>query len=679
MTTIYTSTDSHNDNYPQFSNAIQERFASFSDKPLFMTSAAEGLFDVFLENLPEHARQHYTCRCCKQFIERFGGLVHINENGEMVSVLWDESETPKFFSKSVKAMKRSILNSRVTGMFISSERVLGTPSSGGWSHMSVELPRANVFNNRLKTAGQEMAEKKEDFRILIAGLLAYPIEAVDQALALLQSESLYRGDRYVGIAQWIKELHEMRENAKNSRIRDNITWLAVATAPNGFCHIKSSMIGTLLDDIVSGYDTDSIVRRFADKMNPATFQRSQTAPSQGNIQQAEKIVEKLGIANSLLRRYATIEEIPQFIWKGKEVTKKPVSKSSGVFGNIKPRSNAEESTNVNGLVLPKTVMTFDKFQRTVMPTADSIEVLVDNANRLMALVTATDETAPNILQWDNTFSWYYHGGIDGEIKRRVESQGGKYENNEIRCSLIWENYTDLDLHVITPNREHIYYGDRYGRCGGNLDIDMNAGGRTSLTPVENIRWSNGKAREGRYQFYVYNFSERGNGITPFKVELEVNGKVFTFNSSLQDSQKINAFEFNYIKGQTPTISGTNYSSVDAWDISVNGFVKVQGITESPNLWGEKKATNAGHHVFFLLEGCKDTSEGKGRGFFTETLQPELREVRKTLEAYTANTPIEGAEDATACGVGYSKDSEWNLIMKVTTGNSTRLIKIDRWD
>ncbi|EJW14094.1 hypothetical protein M5X02_30905 [Paenibacillus alvei] len=678
MTITYTTMDSNNDNYPHFSDAIKERFASFSNKPLFTTDV-EGLSDIFLDNLPEHARQHYNCRCCRHFLNRFGSLVHIGENGEIVSVLWDEKETPKLFAKSVKEMKKAILKARVTGMFISSDRVLGTPSSGGWSHMSVELPRARVFNSRLKTAGQEMAEKKEEFRILIAGLLAYPVEAVDTALALLQSESLYRGDRYVGIAQWVKDLHEKREGAKNSRVRDNITWLAVATAPNGFCHIKSSMIGTLLDDIVSGYDTDSIVRRFADKMNPATFQRSQTAPTAGNIQQAEKIVEKLGIANSLQRRYATLEEIPQFIWKGKEVIKNTAAKMGGVFGNIKPRSVAKESILGSNVELPQTVMTFDKFQRTVMPTADSIEVMVDNPNRLMALVTAADKYAPNILQWDNTFSWYYHGGIDGEIKRRVESAGGKYENNEIRCSLIWENYTDLDLHAITPMGRHIHFANKVASCGGNLDIDMNAGGRNSMTPVENIRWSNGKAREGRYQFFVHNFAERGNGITPFKVELEVNGKIFTFSGSLSNKQKVVAFDFHYIKGQTPTITGTSYTSADAWSIPVNGFTKVKGITESPNLWGDNKATNAGHHIFFLLEGCKDTSEGKGRGFFTETLQPELREVRKTLEAYTANTPIEGAEEASACGVGYSKDSEWNLIVKVTTGNSTRLIKIDRWD
>ena len=84
-------------------------------------------------------------------------------------------------------------------------------------------------------------------------------------------------------------------------------------------------------------------------------------------------------------------------------------------------------------------------------------------------------------------------------------------------------------------------------------------------------------------------------------------------------------------------------------------------------------------MFFLLEGCKDLSEGKGRGFFTEMLKPELHEIRKTLEAYTKDTPIEDIDKASACGIGYSKDSEWDLTLKVTSNGSTRIVKIDRFD
>ncbi|MFJ8090664.1 YfaP family protein [Lysinibacillus sp. NPDC095746] len=665
--------NNENDRYPEFEKNLKSYFdEAISNKKLFKTTA-QGLYDLYLENLPVEARQHYNCSACRHFIERFGDLVTIDENGIMASAIWDEDIAPPFFKAAVLAMKAEVLNSKVIGVFISNSTVLGQPRTGKWNHLSVVVPEEMVNHSRLQTAEQVMAEKLEEFKMLTNALLDYTFETVEQAVVLLQSEALYRSDRVLGIAEWFKTLHEKRNSIGNTNQKTNIVWLAVATAPSGFCHIRSSMIGTLLDDIVSGMSVESVARRFAEKMNPANYMRSQAAPTQNAIVEAEKIVEKLGIANSLRRRYATFEEIPSFLWENQS-EQKVVEQKKGIFANIIPK---EKTTSP--LSLPSTVMTWEKFQRTILPTTENMEVLIDNPSRFMALVTASDETAPNILQWDNTFSWYYHGGIDGEIKRRVESAGGRYENNEIRASLIWEGFTDLDLHCITPKGEHIYYGDKSDRFGGFLDIDMNGGHHRNPSPVENIRWSE-NAPGGHYRFYVHNYCERGNGSTPFKVELEVNGKTYSFiGVAGGDGYVTDVFEFDYVKGHQPNISSQSYASDDSWSVQLNNFVKVNGITTSPNLWGEEAFSHSGSHIFFLLDGVKDTSEGKGRGFFNETLKADLRQIRKTLEAYTASTPIEGADRATACGVGYSKDHEWNLTVKVTTNNSIRVIKIDRWD
>ncbi|KOS60366.1 hypothetical protein FJQ98_11860 [Lysinibacillus agricola] len=663
-----------NDRYPEFEKNLKSYFdeAISSSNKLFKTNA-QGLFDLYLENLPVEAKQHYTCSACIHFIERFGGLVTIDENGIIASAMWDEDVTPPFFKAAVSAMKSVVLNSKVIGVFISDSPILGYPRTGEWNHLSVKVPGEIVNSFRLQTAGQVMAEKLEEFKMLTNALLDYSIETAEQAVVLLQSEALYRSDRVLGVAEWFKTLHEKRNSVGNNNQKTNIVWLAVATAPAGFCHVRSSMIGTLLDDIASGMSVESVARRFAEKMNPANYMRSQAAPTQNAIVEAEKIVEKLGIANSLLRRYATFEEIPSFLWENHSEPK-VVEQKKGVFSSIIPKKKATSKVS-----LPSTVMTWDKFQRTTLPTAENIEVLIDNPSRLMALVTASDETAPNILHWNNSFSWYYHGGIDGEIKRRVESAGGRYENNEIRASLIWEGYTDLDLHCITPKGEHVYYGDKSDRFGGWLDIDMNGGRHRNPSPVENIRWSE-NAPVGHYRFYVHNYCERGQGSTPFKMELEVNGKTFSYVGVAGGEGFVtDVFEFDYVKGQQPNISSHSYASDDSWSVQVNNFVRVNGITTSPNLWGEESVPHSGSHIFFILDGVKDSSEGKGRGFFNETLKSELRQIRKTLEAYTASTPIEGANNATACGVGYSKDHDWNLTVKVTTNNSTRVIKIDRWD
>lgn len=161
-------------------------------------------------------------------------------------------------------------------------------------------------------------------------------------------------------------------------------------------------------------------------------------------------------------------------------------------------------------------------------------------------------------------------------------------------------------------------------------------------------------------------------------------KIYTYDGNLtSDNYRKNTdvvFEFDYRHGEDPkfTANSKKTETKETWGIS-NGFSEVVAIIPSPNMWGENPYKRSGEHTFFLLKDCKDMTGGIGRGFFTEMLKGDLQEIRKTLEAYTASTPIEGEDEASACGVGYSKDKEWNLIIKVTNGNTVKMIKVDRFD
>lgn len=676
--------DASNDNYEALEKHVSQALNNaVANGDKVFTTNAEGLFNVFLANIPHYARQYYTCRACESFFNKYAGLVTIDGYGDMKPVFWKSVATPSFFKQAVYAMYDKILDSKVTGVFLTDEKYLGRHKDGSWTHFYAEVPDSLRNKITTKKAHEVVAEYNTSFLTLTSALQKYTLSTTTQALQLLGSESLYRGDKILPQAQWFTALQESLVSvATSNKTKNNLKWLAVAKAPLSFTRIPSSTYGSLLEDLEENLPINLVASRFKAKMNPDTHQRSQTDATDNQIYEASKVIKDLGLENSLGRRYAKLEDITQFEWLAqgahKEVTEVEKEISRGVFDHL--QSSKKSTPKTPSVELPTAVMTWSKFQRTILPFAESIEAKVDNPSRIMAMVTALDPDAPSITQWENNpLTWYYAGGgIDGAIKERVESAGGKYEDNVIRCSLMWEGYTDLDLHCITPQNKHIYYArdQRRDSYGGYLDLDMNGLDRSSNTPVENMRWSK-VAPEGRYKFFVHNYTQNGHGKTPFVAELDVEGYVFRVEGEpLSNKEEVVVFEFDYKRGQVPVML---HGNAVAQTVATGGFKKVNGITLSPNLWGDNPVTHAGTHIFFLLDEFKDTKLDTGRGFVTEMLKSELRPIRKVLNMFADQTPIEGYEEASACGVGYSKDGEWNLVLKVKTKNSTQLVTIDRWD
>ena len=145
--------------------------------------------------------------------------------------------------------------------------------------------------------------------------------------------------------------------------------------------------------------------------------------------------------------------------------------------------------------------------------------------------------------------------IDEEIRKRLLEAGGRFKEVSIRASLIWHDRNDLDLHCMTPDGYHIYYGDKRASCGGELDVDRNVHGETTK-PVENIRWAKGTARPGKYTFWVenYRYHESDHANVSFKVELDIDGEIKTFEGETKggrigERSKVPVFEFVYTPGQ----------------------------------------------------------------------------------------------------------------------------------
>uniref|UniRef100_A0A7S4UQE8 CCHC-type domain-containing protein n=1 Tax=Alexandrium monilatum TaxID=311494 RepID=A0A7S4UQE8_9DINO len=111
-----------------------------------------------------------------------------------------------------------------------------------------------------------------------------------------------------------------------------------------------------------------------------------------------------------------------------------------------------------------------------------------------------------------------------DFAARLEREGGMLDAF-IRVSLIWNCADDLDLHVICPSGEEICFSHKQSRCGGELDVDMNASAPYSHAPVENIVWAGNEVPAGEYRVIVNNYCHRSRQqVVPFAVEVAVQGK-----------------------------------------------------------------------------------------------------------------------------------------------------------
>jgi hypothetical protein len=91
---------------------------------------------------------------------------------------------------------------------------------------------------------------------------------------------------------------------------------------------------------------------------------------------------------------------------------------------------------------------------------------------------------------------------------------------DVQVTLQWGGGVDLDVHVIDPNGDEIYYASRTSPSGGQLDQDALS---DCSGCVENIFWPSGGAPPGEYQVFVVNFT--GDPVTSYSLDIRVGGEI----------------------------------------------------------------------------------------------------------------------------------------------------------
>lgn len=628
------------------------------------------IWETYLNAFQEENRQSNNCNCCKAFLRQLGGIVNI-KNNKIVSI-WDFNPEDEEYNDSIKALSSYVHSLPITDVFLNDNAFSGTNKNfdskmnAYWNHFYLKIPRIYISTR----ADSVKAEKRDNFNLLLRGLTEISQETIETVLELINANSIYRGTQNKTIVAKFLALKKEFKKIKNNDKKRNFCW-AKSLEKNSvtLCRIRNSSIGTLLIDIEEGKSLDQAVASYEQKVAPENYQRTSAVVTPRMVKEAQKKIKDLGYMHSLNRRL--LEESDLNVNNSLYVCRS-FGKDLDIFDEI-----IQEAPIKTKDFSKLDEVSIDDFINNIVPTSNSIKVLFENKhlNNLVSLVGPNEQADLSMFKWENNYSWSYTGEVTDSIKERVKRAGGKV-NGYLRISLSWSNYDDLDLHVLEPNNGHISFSQKTGKSHGKLDVDMNAGGRHSRTPVENIIWVNKPKLNGKYQVYVHNYTKRENKDEGFEIELELNGEIYTFeyNSNGRTKQRTDVLTFEVSKDGVKLNNCENNSvlrSKTKWGINTAQFHTVKALTLSPNHWDGNYGNK---HFFFMLENCVPDDEDNIRPFYNEFLNKDLIKHKKVFEVLASKAKVSKV-DAPLAGLGFSDTQKGSIIVEVE-GKIKRKLKVN---
>lgn len=678
-----------------FKNAVAKQFNVMKTHDLYHTQVSKDeLWDKYLSSFPAgtnplyRERTEHDCNCCKQFIRAIGNVVAIID-GKLVSI-WDVKVNDSTYQIVADSLSELVKSKPIENIFLHTERTAGTDKSfedtlsgvKEWEHFFVNIPagRNGEKNFVSNDIGTRLGETRSAFDVFHRGLKELTADAFEAVIDLINQNSLHRGIEFKAAVEGFYTLKKDFDKIKKVSDQVLFAWQHSVTDHISVTRIRNTAIGTLLIDLSEGMDLDKAVDSFESKVSGNTYKRPNAVYTEKMKQSAAKTVEELGLTSALSRRRAVMSDvgINNVLYADRDA--KPKMSGDSPFDLIDDSTASKKSKKLDKVE----EVSIEKFIADILPTATGIEIYLENnhAKSLVSLIAPTDPTAGKLFKWDNNFSWAYNGGVaDSFIKERVKAAGGNVDA-EICFRLAWNNFDDLDLHMVEPGGAEIYYGQyRKGRtrsdfspCGGQLDVDMNAGHKDTRNPVENIYYADtSKMKTGRYKLHVRQFNKRENVDFGFEVEVQIRGEItrYSYNKPVSGSVDVVTFDYDAKTGEFKVVTSLegDVISKDIWGIKTNEFHKVSMVMLSPNYWDGQGVGNK--HFFFMLNNCKN--EETARGFFNEFLRADLNPHRKVFEALGSKMLTSSAPDELS-GVGFSSTQRASVLCRVS-GSFNRVVKV----
>jgi len=644
----------------------------------------------------------YKCNCCNSFVKRYGNIVAIDSNYDIMTI-WDiDLPQDNEYYKSVKIVRDSLKTSKIANVFVESFDFLHSSTYEKTNSRMTEF-QLGIANN-YKTYTKEEAEKfgvveagkvyqfhhfhlslskqfvdfsdnsveavqaghRDAKNVLLRALTEIRLETLENVKEMIQTDALLDGKTHQYKIDAIIPLKQSFQNITDAQ-RENWAWVNSYNLP--FAKFGNELIGQLCYDIQEK-GLEVAVLAWNKRVDPANYMKAVAPISKGQREKANKLVAELGIIESFSRRFARIADIN--IDEIRFTNANSKSKAAGLFDIIAPKS--QEQVKIDKDKLQK--ISIEELLELLNTHPKSIQVMLENRleGNLVALTTAAVANSPLLFKWDNPFSWTFKGNLAGKsmIKAAVKDAGGRVDG-VLRFSMIWNESTrdtsDLDAWCEQSNGEKIGFstefrkdrGQKFSSWGGQLDLDnINPGKNIG---IENIYFKDmNKLQDGTYYFRVNQYSARNS--QGFKAEIEFDGEQFLYEypQPVQQGANISVATVTVKNGKFSIqhhLPETNLTAKSLWNIETNQFHNCTLVCSSPNHWGNNNVGNK--HYLFMLQDCKTNEAIKG--FHAENLREDLHEIRKQIDVLGNLLTIEPSEEQ-LCGLGFNATVRDNVVVKV---------------
>ena len=704
----------------EFNKLVQAQFNKMCATGKLFRSSTSGqqVWDKYISSFePKHNpifrdpnSSSHNCNLCNNFIRRYGNIVAIDGNLNIITI-WDVNADEEYRNVA-NSLSNLIKSAPIVDVFFETFNELNSlpyesctktnnvfklgidknvkrytkeeaekfgivqPNEiRTFNHLHLYLPKQFVDISG-KSIEALMANFRDAKNVFQRAMQEIHIDTLYLVKDLINQGSLLDGQTHLYKIEQFIPLKKKYNDIPNSH-KDNWCWVMSYNLP--IAKFKNELIGVLCSELSEGEELNKACQSWNKRVDPANYMKAVAPITKKQIEEAKKFVQENGYEESFDRRFATIDDI-----KASEIlhvnTGSNEIKSVSIFDNVKSTSTRHKRSEFDRVE----EISIEKFMVDILPTCTSVEVFFENRmeGNLVSLTTTNIKESKPIFKWSNNYSWTFNGNLAGKslIKEAVKSRGGK-TSGVVNIRLHFPNTTsDYDLHLIEPDRNHIYYSNARltHKSSGMLDLD--AQGRDGYFPpekrVENIIYSSKERMpKGDYLVYIQNYSKRDNEFG-FTLEVEIEGEITTFNYNklINTGQTIEVCKINFNGTEfsiTPLIpiSSSNSISRELYGLETNNFHKVNLVCLSPNHWDNNNVGNK--HYFFMLDKCKCPSSI--RSFHAENLIPELANHRKVLEVLGNTTMIEPIDNQLS-GLGFNVTVKDELIVRLQ-GTHKRVLKI----